>query len=474
MSSPKISKVSIVIVTYNNLEYTKQCLDSIILYTPKDLYEIIIVDNGSTDETVYYVKNFIENHKSIQIKLIENKENLGFPKGCNQGIVASSFDNILFLNNDTIVTTNWLTNLLICLNSSENIGAVGPVTNYCSNYQAIKTTYSNIEEMQIFARQFNISDKNLWEERINLIGFCMLVRRDVLEQIGYFDEDFSPGNYEDDDLSLRIFCAGYKLILCRDTFIHHHGSKTFSNDLESQKKFLEILKRNSLKFEKKWGFNRDYSLFIRYDLLSFLPLDLNNINGGLNFLDVGCACGATLLKIKNMCKNANLYGIELNDSAAKIAAKFANIVSKDIENTDLEYPNNFFNYIILGDILEHLKDPWSLMYKLKSFLRDDGFVLCSVPNVMHISVINQLFNGSWTYTQAGILDKTHLRFFTLKEILELFNNAGYKVRRISKSVLPISAEEENLLLNLKNIYGINNDIFDQMQVYQYLIEAIKK
>ncbi len=96
MSSPKISKVSIVIVTYNNLEYTKQCLDSIILYTPKDLYEIIIVDNGSTDETVYYVKNFIENHKSIQIKLIENKENLGFPKGCNQGIVASSFDNILF------------------------------------------------------------------------------------------------------------------------------------------------------------------------------------------------------------------------------------------------------------------------------------------------------------------------------------------------------------------------------------------
>ncbi|MCE5330031.1 glycosyltransferase, partial [bacterium] len=328
-------KTSIVIVTHNQLEYSQQCLNSIIEFTPAGSYEIILVDNNSEDGTTDYLKSFRNQNKNIDMKLIFNKSNLGFPKGCNQGIVASSFENILFLNNDTVVTHNWLKNLLICINSSEKIGAAGPVTNYCSNYQAINTNYKSMEEMQLFARQYNISDENLWEQRLNLVGYCLLLKRKVLDRVGYFDEDFSPGNYEDDDLSMRIIKAGYKLILCRDTFIHHFGSRSFKTNCSE---FSELLKNNSKKFENKWGFNKDYSFYIRDDLISFIP---RNNNKKLNFLEIGCACGATLLKLKNIFKNASLYGVELNPAAAGIASLFAETIIGDVENVKFDYPQKY-------------------------------------------------------------------------------------------------------------------------------------
>ncbi len=107
-------KTSIIILTYNNLSLTKGCIESIFKYTEKDSYEIIVVDNASTDDTVAYLK------EQKDIKTIFNSENVGFPKGCNMGIQLASKDNdILLLNNDTIVTTNWLKNLKICLESDE-------------------------------------------------------------------------------------------------------------------------------------------------------------------------------------------------------------------------------------------------------------------------------------------------------------------------------------------------------------------
>ena len=101
-------KTSIIILTYNNLEYTKKCLESIKKYTEKNSYEIIIVDNNSTDGTREYLK------KEKNLKVILNDSNEGFPKGVNKGIkIANKENDILLLNNDTVVTTNWLKNLKI-------------------------------------------------------------------------------------------------------------------------------------------------------------------------------------------------------------------------------------------------------------------------------------------------------------------------------------------------------------------------
>lgn len=224
------------------MNYTKLCIESIIKYTKAESYEIIVVDNGSADGT----REWLREQNVIKIN---NSSNQGFTKACNQGIKISSGDNILLLNNDVIVTKNWLSNLLTALYSSSDIGAVGPLTNLCSNNQAIAIKYSSIEEMERFAENLNKSNSTLWQEKERLIGFCFLFKRQLIEEIGYLDEIFSPGNYEDDDYSLRIRLAGYRLLLCRDTFIHHFGSVSFKEDNEKLIKLREI---NKKKFEIKW------------------------------------------------------------------------------------------------------------------------------------------------------------------------------------------------------------------------------
>ncbi|MEM5687389.1 glycosyltransferase family 2 protein [Bacillus cereus] len=164
-------KTSIIVLTHNKLEYTKLCVESINQFTRKGTYELIIVDNNSTDGTVEWLR------EQDDIKVIYNQENMGFPKGCNQGIVLAEGDNILLLNNDTIVTHNWLENLINVLYSSDEIGAVGPITNSCSYYQAIDVNYKSIEEMHEFSRNKNVINNDLWEERLKLIGFCMLIKK---------------------------------------------------------------------------------------------------------------------------------------------------------------------------------------------------------------------------------------------------------------------------------------------------------
>lgn len=234
-------KTSIIILTHNGLLYSKKCIQSVRKYTEKN-YEIIVVDNNSTDRT----KSWLSAQKDI--KVIYNSENLGFPRGCNQGINAACGDDILFLNNDVIVTPNWLKNLRECLYSNKDIGAAGPITNKCSNDQSISLPFDSINEILRWCKKHNVSDHNKWEYKSRLIGFCFFIRKEVIKKVGFFDERFSPGNYEDDDYSLRIRKAGYKLVLCRDTFVYHYGGISFS-----KYNYLKLLEINKNKFEEKWG-----------------------------------------------------------------------------------------------------------------------------------------------------------------------------------------------------------------------------
>lgn len=252
-------KTSIIILSYNTLNYTKLCIESIRKHTPLGIYEIIVVDNGSIDGSREWLK------RQSDVVLIKNIENLGFPKGCNQGMKVATGQDLLLLNSDTIVTPRWLENMQQALHSDDTIGAVGCVANRVSHFQQVETNgYQSLEELIQFAEQYNRSNPELWEERLTLVGFAFLLKREVYERIGPMDENFSPGNYEDDDYSLRIWQAGWKLLLCKDTFIHHFGSASFlQNRSEEEKKkkeekFLALLKRNKEYFLKKWNLPNEY------------------------------------------------------------------------------------------------------------------------------------------------------------------------------------------------------------------------
>lgn len=458
-------KISIIILTYNNLNYNKICIESIRKYTTANTYELIIIDNNSTDGTREWLK------EQNDIKLILNDENVGFPKGCNLGIKASEKDNdILFLNNDTKVTPRWLDNLKICFYSDDKIGAVGSITNYCSNYQSISVPYKDLESMIQFADKNNISSSDKWEQKNRLIGFCMLVKRDVINKIGIFDEQFTPGHFEDDDLSMRIIESGYKLMVCYDSFIHHFGSVSFKKDYTQ---FNHIVRTTALKFEEKWGFNS-----ISQTVLNFGIIDRINepIEKNLNILEFDCGLGSTLLRLKYMYPHAKLYGIETNKNVSKICGKMLEVMTEDFEkNYIMNFKDNsadFFDYIILGNRLQFSKDPWKLLKEIKKFLRPGGYVIANISNVMHYSVIKSLLSGQFIYNTNSILNRNYTKFFTLSDIHKMFDECGYVNPYVFRYYYNERTQEDDKFIDeICSIVGEN--IKDQFIFCEYLAKFQK-
>ncbi len=236
---------SIIIVTHNQLRYTRNCLDSLKMRTSMS-FEIIIVDNGSQDGTVEYINSLPGVH------LISNRDNKGFPAAVNQGLKVANGKNILLLNNDTIVTTCWLQRMLKTLYSHDRVGLVGPVTNHISGPQQIEVSYQHLNELDGFAWDLGRTLNGQTISTDRLVGFCLLFKRELVDQIGIFDERFGIGNFEDDDFCRRAIEAGYKLLIAKDSFVHHYGSVTFRG---SGVDFNQLLQQNQKLYQQKWETN---------------------------------------------------------------------------------------------------------------------------------------------------------------------------------------------------------------------------
>ena len=235
--------VSIIIVTRNQFAYTRQCLESIRKNTPKP-YEIVVVDNGSSDETVGYLK------AQKDLRLISNSENRGYPAAANQGIQAARGDFLLFLNNDVVVPGGWLDRLMKPLTDHPDLGLVSLCSNQVSGPQKIPVGYSDLKDMDQFAQQWarENAGRLQWVDR--LVGFCLLVRRAVIDRIGLWDERFGIGNFEDDDFCRRAIGAGFKCAIARDAFVHHFGSATFRGEKMAH---AELMRKNRRLYDEKWG-----------------------------------------------------------------------------------------------------------------------------------------------------------------------------------------------------------------------------
>ena len=239
---------SIIILCLNQIEYTRQCLQSIEKYTNVP-YELIIVDNGSTDGTQAFLKDYEKKHNKC--KIILNERNRGFAVGNNQGISSATGNYILLLNNDVIVTQNWLEKLIIHIESDPNIGMVGPVSNSVSGPQKVEhAPYGNdLNNMQKFAQNHSKKNNGKTQDKLRLVGFCLLIKRQVLDIIGGLDENYGNGNFEDDDLCLRSRIAGFQNLIAHDVFIHHFGSMTFKGNSMD---YAASLKDNKKQFTQKW------------------------------------------------------------------------------------------------------------------------------------------------------------------------------------------------------------------------------
>jgi GT2 family glycosyltransferase/glycosyltransferase involved in cell wall biosynthesis/Flp pilus assembly protein TadD len=248
--------VSVIILTFNALEYTRRCVDSIQRNTAYP-YEIVFVENGSTDGTKEYLRNLVEENPNYQI--IDNETNVGFSAGNNQGAQAARGKFLLMLNNDVLVGEGWLENLVSALEQDERIGLIGPISNYISGRQQLtEVPYKGDEEFFRFAKTVRIANQGKVTPRRRIAGFAMLTRKQLFDDLGGLDERFGSGNYEDDDLCLRVREAGYAVMVDESTILHHFGSRTFA---ENKIDYQDSLRKNEELFREKWpGVDPDWLL----------------------------------------------------------------------------------------------------------------------------------------------------------------------------------------------------------------------
>jgi len=242
-------RVSIIIVTYNNLPYTQACFESIIKYSRYPDVEIIFIDNGSEDGTPAYL-NRIEG-KYPDVRTIMNHDNRGFAAANNQGIETATGEYIVFLNNDTVVTNNWIESLVRHLTSDKSIGLMCPATNEAGNEACIRKDYEHIDGLQRFAFNYTHDHSGDIIDIRSVPLFCAMIKTDLIRQIGGLNEAYSIGMFEDDELSENVKKLGYRTVCAKDVFINHFGRASFKKIPKPQ--YDELFRRNKAIFEKKWG-----------------------------------------------------------------------------------------------------------------------------------------------------------------------------------------------------------------------------
>lgn len=234
----------IVVPVWNQVEFTRECIDSILKNTLDVDCRLIVVDNASSVET----KNYLESLKPLlgqKILLVRNENNLGFVKAANQGMRLSDGPYVCLLNNDTLVTKGWLGEMIKAAENSPKIGLVNPSSNNLGQRPA------KGESIESYAQNLK-TDSGKFFEIGSAIGFCMLIKRALIEKIGLFDEIYGMGNFEDTDYSRRAIKDGFLCVRASAAYVYHREGTSFGRD----KTFDENFERNRQIYEFRWGKRR--------------------------------------------------------------------------------------------------------------------------------------------------------------------------------------------------------------------------
>ena len=249
LESVKLPKISVIVLTFNNLALTKACLDSLVRVTDYVNLEIIVVDNASTDETPGYLREFELLNPTC--KVILNQQNVGFAAGNNIGLAAATGDYLVMLNNDTVVTRGWALTMMRHLQFDESIGLVGPITNNIGNEARVEMNYVDLVDMPEEAFQCTLKKMGQKFPIKNVAFFCVMMPRSTYEKCGPLCEEYGLGFFEDDDYCRRVEMAGLSIVCAEDVFIHHHLSASFNKLPNASRQ--ELMARNKAIYESKWG-----------------------------------------------------------------------------------------------------------------------------------------------------------------------------------------------------------------------------
>lgn len=246
-------RTSILLPVHNQWQLTRLCVGALERSTPAGDWELIVIDNGSTDGVSHWLDQLIL--PGVPIRLLRNATNLGYAAACNQGLAQATGDGCLLLHTDTVVTDGWLDRLWAPLDRDPAIGLSGPLSNHATPAQLLKPPPygGNPKALLSFAKALaeRNAGKGWYTERLS--GFCLLVRRSVLDTIGGLDEQTGLRFGEDLDYCVRAGLAGFRLWVCADAVVHHFGGRTLG---EVEPDYQRLLDTNWEIFRAKWGLPR--------------------------------------------------------------------------------------------------------------------------------------------------------------------------------------------------------------------------
>jgi len=242
-------KLSVVVVSWNGLDFNRLCFESLIARTEWPNLEILAVDNASTDGTPDLLADMAR--RDPRIRPILNSDNRGFAAACNAGLAAASGDYLVLLNNDTVVTRGWATALVRQLSSDPKLGLVGPVTNAIANSAKVDAGYESVADLPPWAAGWvRAHDRESFEIPM-LALFCTALPRRVYEEVGPLDERFGIGLFEDDDYNRRVREKGYAVRCARDAFVHHWQMASFRK--MPKEAYFALYAENKRRYDEKWG-----------------------------------------------------------------------------------------------------------------------------------------------------------------------------------------------------------------------------
>ncbi|HZF19023.1 MAG TPA: bifunctional glycosyltransferase family 2 protein/class I SAM-dependent methyltransferase [Burkholderiales bacterium] len=428
--------ISIIVLNWNGLKELRPCLAAIAENTLIDDYEVIVLDNDSKEPGV---EDAVGPYPKV--RLIKEPVNHGFSRGNNLAARQARGENLVFLNNDTLPRRDWLRPLVETQRTLPAVGIVGArLVDAADNTLYVGTYFQPAINAYADAGR-NYPAKSVDEplECEVFIGCGILIKRELFDAVGGFDEHYFQG-YEDYDLCLKVRERGLKVMYCPGSVVEH--IENVSMKKLSRRRRRSSKERNREFFERRWlhrlhefrlprlpSAMGDFSYYTLPPerLFEQIPAQAGRV------LEVGCGAGVLGERLKVSGKATHVTGVELSTHAVALAQSRLDVVQiGDIESMPLDAWNGQFDTLIVADVLEHLRDPWAALFRLRDCLKDGGTVVASIPNIAHYKIIKKLLFADWRYEPGGILDHMHLRFFTRGSMEDLFRNAGFEILRIER------------------------------------------
>lgn len=230
----------VIVTVYNKVDLTGDCLQSVVRNIRRD-DKVIIIDNGSDEQTRRFLEAFCAGHAGVNMEIVRLPVNVGYLRAANEGLRRSTRDAACLLSNDTVVTKGWLERMCSLMDRQPAIGIVNPMSTTFGLYPARGETAEDCAAQISHLR-------GQYTEAASRVGFCMVIRKQVIESIGYLDEVYADGYFEDTDFCRRAAAAGYTCAIARDAYVWHAEHSTFGST-ERKKLFA----RNRAIFERRWG-----------------------------------------------------------------------------------------------------------------------------------------------------------------------------------------------------------------------------